>query len=85
MRIAGSEAKSLDNSHVVNGSKAFRTPAEEDLKALIETFADEQHAPKRKKPSRMEGGVRHVWPLQLLVVMATEGPSLCLPSPGGAG
>ena len=44
MRIAGSEAKSLDNSHVVNGSKAFRTPAEEDLKALIETFADE-HTP----------------------------------------
>ena len=34
--------KSLDNSQIVNGSAALRTRAEEDLKALIETFADEQ-------------------------------------------
>ena len=36
--------KSLDNSQMVNGSAALRTRAEEDLKALIETFADE-HTP----------------------------------------
>jgi len=36
--------KSLDNSQIVNGSAALRTRAEEDLKALIETFADE-HTP----------------------------------------
>ena len=36
--------KSLDNSHIVKGSAALRTRAEEDLKALIETFADE-HTP----------------------------------------
>ena len=95
--------KSLDNSQIVNGSAALRTRAEEDLKALIETFADEhtpspahlppssvvnqetaEPAPKRKKLLEWRRGVRYVWPLQLLVVLATEGPSLCLPSPGGA-
>ena len=33
--------KSLDNSQIVNDSASLRTRAEEDLKALIETFADE--------------------------------------------
>ena len=36
--------KSLDKSQIMNGSAALRTRAEEDLKALIETFADE-HTP----------------------------------------
>ena len=36
--------KSLDNNQIVNGSAALRTRAEEDLKAFIETFADE-HTP----------------------------------------
>ena len=36
--------KSLDKSQIMNGSAALRTRAEEDLKALIEKFADE-HTP----------------------------------------
>ena len=36
--------KSLDNSQIVNISAVLGTRAEEDLKALIETFADE-HTP----------------------------------------
>ena len=36
--------KSLDKSQIMNGSAALRTRAEEDLKALIEMFADE-HPP----------------------------------------
>ena len=36
--------KSLDNSQIVNGSAALTTRAEEDVKTLIETFADE-HTP----------------------------------------
>ena len=36
--------KSLDKSETMNGSAALRTRDEEDLKALIETFADE-HTP----------------------------------------
>ena len=36
--------KSLDNSQIVNGSATLMTRAEEDLKALIETFAEE-HTP----------------------------------------
>ena len=36
--------KSLDKSQIMNGSAALRTRAEEDLKALIETFEDE-HTP----------------------------------------
>ena len=36
--------KSLDDDQFVNGSAALRTRAEEDLKVLIETFADE-HTP----------------------------------------
>ena len=36
--------KSLDDDQFVNGSASLRTCAEEDLKVLIETFADE-HTP----------------------------------------
>ena len=36
--------KSLDDDQFVNGSAAFRIRAKEDLKVLIETFADE-HTP----------------------------------------
>ena len=42
MRIAGAEAEVARQQPIVNGSAALRTRAEEDLKALIETFADEQ-------------------------------------------
>ena len=95
--------KSLDKSQIMNGSAALRTRAEEDLKALIETFADEHTPspaplpassvvtrrprnphPRGRSLRKWRRGVRHMWPLQLLVVLATEGPTLCLASPGGA-
>ena len=47
--------KSLNNSQILNGSAALRTRAEEDLKALIETFADE-HTPSPAPLAGVVGG-----------------------------